>query len=74
MSAQPVAGVLRTYVDSTGRTQRAVDGPNGTFLITSKRDGEPFEVWRSDSLHTIARTRDGAVALARAMRAAGVEL
>jgi hypothetical protein len=47
-----------TYTDVLGRTQHRVTGPNGNFLVTRKDRFAPFEVWRSDSLNTIARDRD----------------
>lgn len=66
--------IIRTYTDATGRTQRAVDGPNGTYLITRKNDSDPFAVWKSDSLNTQGKHRDPAAALEHACRLAGVDL
>ena len=67
-------GTIRTYTDALGRTQRAVDGPNGTFAITRHNDADPFEVWKTDSLSTSWRGRDGGRALAKALELAGIEL
>lgn len=65
------AVVVRGYVDLRNRAQTAVDGPHGTFLVTRKCDGDPFEVWRSDSLRTAHRTPNHAGAIARARSLAG---
>ena len=67
-------GALRPYRDITGRAQMAVDGPNGTYLITRANEREPFEVWKSDSLTAVYRTSDSLLALEKAMKAAGVEI
>jgi hypothetical protein len=68
-------GRLRTYTDTNGTAQTAVDGPNGTWLITHGRypfDKE-FTVWKSDSLKTDYRDSNIGRAIERAFRLAGVE-
>ena len=67
-------GTIRPYEDALGRSQTAVDGPNGTYLITRASERDLYEVWRSDSLTTVKRTRDEVEALQAAMQAAGVEI
>jgi hypothetical protein len=67
-------GTIRTYTDALGHTQRAVDGPNGTWAITRQDEHSLYEVWKSDSLTTDYRDRDGGRALAKALELAGVEL
>ncbi|OJZ68181.1 hypothetical protein BRW64_00875 [Mycolicibacterium diernhoferi] len=56
-----------------GRTQYAVDGPRGTFLVTRKNDRELWSVWRSDSLNTAARMANTVRAIERAAELSGVE-
>lgn len=73
-TAVEIPTFARTYTDVTGRTQYAVDGPRGTFLITRKNDSELWTVWRSDSLGTSARLRNTARAIERAAELAGVVL
>lgn len=51
----PIPAGIETYADALGRQQYRAVGPNGTFLIT--RATHTWEVWRSDSLNTIARSR-----------------
>lgn len=68
-------GRLRTYTDHNGIEQTAVDGPNGTWLITHGRypfDKE-FSVWKSDSLRTDYRDSNIGRAIERAFRLAGVD-
>ena len=65
-------GTIRTYTDARGRQQRAVDGPNGTYLITRRSDSEPYVVWESDSLDAAGRFGDPAAALERACTLAGI--
>lgn len=68
-------GTIRPYTDALGRSQTAVDGPNGTYLITrSGLTRDLYEVWKSDSLTTVKRTRNGAEALEAACKAAGLEI
>ena len=63
----------RTYVDATGRTQHAVDGPVGTVLVTRTYAQDDWQVWHSDShATTVGRYADREQALVRAERAAGV--
>jgi len=63
----------RTYTDFMGRTQHAVDGPNGTYLVTRKNTRADFEIWRSDSIRTAGTAASLGTALARARGLAGVE-
>lgn len=67
-------GTIRTYVDPLGREQRAVEGPNGTYLVTRDNEREPYLVWKSDSIDITYRTSDPVVALEKALKAAGVEI
>lgn len=62
----------RTYVDVMGRTQYAVDGPGGTWLITRHRAGDPWEVWRSDTTFSVARCATVELAVQRAAVKAGL--
>lgn len=70
MTAQAATNTF-TYTDVTGREQCAVEGPNGTFLVTSKNDFQPYEVWRNDSLKTHWRGPNFDRALEKARTAAG---
>ncbi|CAJ1504230.1 hypothetical protein [[Mycobacterium] holstebronense] len=72
MSAPPAPA--RAYVDPMGRTQYAVDGPRGTYLITCHRSCDPWEVWRSDTTYSVARcaTVDQAVKVAARRAGAAV--
>jgi hypothetical protein len=56
MDATIIPAGIESYADVLGRTQFRAVGPNGTFLIT--RAAHTWEVWRSDSLNTIARDRN----------------
>lgn len=58
--------MVRTYLDFKGRAQYAVDGPNGTYLVTRKSMHEDYEVWRSDSIRTAGKAATFEAALARA--------
>lgn len=64
--------MIETYTDVLGRTQYAVTGPNGDYLVTRKNERSTWEVRRSDSLHTTAREATLDRALKRAKRVAGV--
>jgi hypothetical protein len=55
-AAPAVPAGVEAYADALGRQQWRAVGPNGTFLITRAR--HTWEIWRSDSLNTIARDRD----------------
>lgn len=62
------------YRTMAGDTGTAVDGPNGTFLVTrADKWSKEFTVWRSDSLKTICRTVDHARAVQAAITAATAE-
>jgi len=65
--------MVRTYTDVMGRTQHAVDGPNGTYLVTRQNPRKDYEVWRSDSIRTAGKAATLETALARARGLAGVE-
>lgn len=65
--------MVRTYLDFKGRAQYAVDGPNGTYLVTRKSMHEDYEVWRSDSIRTAGKAATFEAALARARGLAGIE-
>lgn len=65
---------IRTYTDLLGRTHKAVDGPNGTYLITRTNEGDRYEVWKSDQLNAQGRYRDPTTALERACQLAGLDL
>lgn len=56
MDATIIPAGIESYADVLGRTQYRAVGPNGRFLIT--RATHTWEVWRSDSLNTISRSRD----------------
>jgi hypothetical protein len=64
--------MARTYTDFMGRTQYAVDGPNGTYLVTRKNTREDYAIWRSDSIRTTGYAATLETALARARGLAGV--
>lgn len=69
------AEAIRPYIDFNGTEQTAVDGPNGTWLITHGRypyDKE-FTVWKSDSRKTDYRDRVLVNCIERAKRLAGWE-
>jgi len=65
--------MTRTYTDFMGRTQHAVDGPNGTYLVTRKNPRADFEIWRSDSIRTASTATTLDTALTRARGLAGVK-
>ena len=68
-------GTIRPYDDALGRRQTAVDGPNGTYLVTRDNDFAPYLVWKSDEAHrAVYRGKDAALALEKACKAAGVEI
>lgn len=73
-AAVQIPSYARTYADAMGRTQYAVDGPRGTFLVTRKNDREPWSVWRNDSLNTNARMANTVRAIERAAELAGIEI
>ena len=64
----------RAYVDALGRTQFAVDGPGGTWLVTRHRAGDPWEVWKSDTTYSVARTATAEQGIAIAAKRAGVDV
>lgn len=66
-------GEMARYTDATGRKQTSVKGPNGTVLITNKRDGDPYNVWWSDAITNITTTTNKNHALDVAFRKAGIE-
>lgn len=69
-------GTIKVYRDALDRPQISVDGPKGHVLVTHrhKQAGDRvFEVWRSNSLRTLARTTDRTRALKIACQAAGLD-
>ncbi|MCB0924959.1 MAG: hypothetical protein KDB50_10530 [Mycobacterium sp.] len=74
LSESPAPEPARAYVDAMGRTQYAVDGPGGTWLVTRHRAGDPWEVWRSDTTYSVARCATVERAVAVAARRADVEV
>lgn len=71
-SSAPLPPYARCYVDALGRTQYAVDGPQGAYLVTRHRAGDPWEIWRSDSTWSIARSATAERGIEIAARRAGV--
>jgi hypothetical protein len=65
--------MTRTYTDVMGRTQHAVDGPKGTYLVTRSKPWGDFTIWRSDSIRTAGTAATLESALARARGLAGVK-
>ncbi|MGX1810893.1 hypothetical protein ACWIGI_34675 [Nocardia sp. NPDC055321] len=53
----PLEPGVSSYKDPMGRVQYKAEGVNGNVLITNRRDGDPYEVWWSDSIRTLATTR-----------------
>lgn len=49
---------VETYTDAMGREQLRAVGPRGTVLITRKDRFDIYQVWWSDSIRTILRTRN----------------
>ncbi|MFZ2241652.1 MAG: hypothetical protein WAV90_19220 [Gordonia amarae] len=72
MADEVIPDFARSYVDPMGRTQYAVDGPKGTWLITRDRDGASWEVWASDTTRAVCRSHLLANAFERAASHAGL--
>jgi len=71
MTTTAPTGPARVYTDALGRTQYAVDGPKGAFLVTRPDQHANWNVWRSDSLRTVAQARQLGRAIALASKLCG---